>query len=168
MQLRSAQFCILVQDEISTGLDSSTTFQIIKYLGDLTHTQKNTMLISLLQPAPESYNLFDNVMLIAEGRESLIFLKFFLCLDTSCQKTTSFLDLKPCISEACYRISVFAENTLIDAGHIIYHGPTQDAAAYFETLGFRCPERKGVADFLQEVTSSKVQNLLSITCHSPY
>lgn len=41
-------------------------------------------------------------------------------------------------------------------GHIIYHGPVQDAAAYFETLGFRCPERKGVADFLQEVTSSKV------------
>lgn len=96
----------LVQDEISTGLDSSTTFQIIKYLGDLTHTQKNTMLISLLQPAPESYNLFDNVMLIAEGRESLIFLKFFLCLDISCQKTTSFLDFKPCISETCYRIRV--------------------------------------------------------------
>ena len=41
-------------------------------------------------------------------------------------------------------------------GHVIYHGPTQEAAAYFETLGFRCPERKGVADFLQEVTSNKV------------
>ena len=25
------------------------------------------MLVSLLQPAPESYNLFDDVMLIAEG-----------------------------------------------------------------------------------------------------
>ena len=58
---------LTVQDEISTGLDSSTTFQIVKYLGDLTHTQKSTALISLLQPAPESYNLFDDVMLIAEG-----------------------------------------------------------------------------------------------------
>jgi hypothetical protein len=55
------------QDEISTGLDSSTTYQIVKYLGDLTHTQMNTSLISLLQPAPESYDLFDDVLLIAEG-----------------------------------------------------------------------------------------------------
>ena len=43
---------------------------------------------------------------------------------------------------------------------MIYHGPVEEAAAYFETLGFRCPERKGVADFLQEVTSKKVGCLL--------
>ncbi len=55
-----------VQDEISTGLDTVTTFQIINYLRDLTHTQLNTTLISLLQPAPESFQLFDDVMLIAE------------------------------------------------------------------------------------------------------
>ncbi len=28
---------------------------------------------------------------------------------------------------------------------------------FFETLGFKCPKRKGVADFLQEVTSRKDQ-----------
>ena len=56
-----------LQDEISTGLDSSTTYQIVKYLRDLAHTQQNTMLISLLQPAPESYELFDDVLLVAEG-----------------------------------------------------------------------------------------------------
>lgn len=56
-----------LQDEISTGLDSSTTYQIVKYLRDLTHLQKNTTLISLLQPAPESYELFDDVLLISEG-----------------------------------------------------------------------------------------------------
>ncbi len=44
----------------------------------------------------------------------------------------------------------------MSAGHVIYHGPTKEAAAYFETLGFRCPERKGLADFLQEVTSPRV------------
>ena len=43
---------------------------------------------------------------------------------------------------------------------MIYHGPVEEAAAYFETLGFRCPERKGVADFLQEVTSKKVGSFL--------
>jgi len=30
---------------------------------------------------------------------------------------------------------------------------------FFEPLGFRCPERKGVADFLQEVTSRKDQQV---------
>lgn len=61
------RFISILQDEISTGLDSSTTFQIVKYLRDVAHTQQSTMLISLLQPAPESYNLFDDVLLIAEG-----------------------------------------------------------------------------------------------------
>ena len=65
----------MMQDEISTGLDSSTTFQIVKYLRDLAHTQQNTMLISLLQPAPESYNLFDDVLLIAEGNDILLIAK---------------------------------------------------------------------------------------------
>ncbi|KAK9826285.1 hypothetical protein WJX74_005739 [Apatococcus lobatus] len=54
-------------DEISTGLDSSTTFQIVKVLRDLCHFQEATMLISLLQPAPETYNLFDDVLVLSEG-----------------------------------------------------------------------------------------------------
>ena len=50
-----------------------------------------------------------------------------------------------------------AESTCcFGAGQVIYHGPVEEAAGYFEALGFRCPERKGVADFLQEVTSEKV------------
>ena len=30
---------------------------------------------------------------------------------------------------------------------------------FFESLGFACPERKGIADFLQEVTSRKDQKV---------
>ena len=30
---------------------------------------------------------------------------------------------------------------------------------FFESAGFACPERKGVADFLQEVTSRKDQQV---------
>lgn len=58
---------MLFLDEISTGLDSSTTFQIIKYLRDTTHFLKYTTLIALLQPAPETYDLFDDVLLISSG-----------------------------------------------------------------------------------------------------
>ncbi|RZC92754.1 hypothetical protein C5167_007814 [Papaver somniferum] len=95
-------------DEISTGLDSSTTFQIIKFMKQLVHVMNVTMVISLLQPAPETFELFDDIILLSEGE-------------------------------------------------IVYHGPRENILEFFEFMGFKCPERKGVADFLQEVTSKKDQ-----------
>lgn len=41
----------------------------------------------------------------------------------------------------------------------MYHGPVAEVAQYFAGMGFYCPERKGVADFLQEVTSRKDQEV---------
>ncbi len=41
-------------DEISTGLDSSTTHQITKILANFTHMRQATVLLALLQPAPEA------------------------------------------------------------------------------------------------------------------
>lgn len=93
----------LFMDEISTGLDSSTTFQIIKYLRQYVHILDGTALISLLQPAPETFNLFDDIILLSDG-------------------------------------------------HIVYQGPREQVLDFFESMGFKCPERKGVADFLQEVS----------------
>lgn len=34
-------------------------------------------------------------------------------------------------------------------GKILSHGPHQSALEFFESCGFRCAERKVVADFLQ-------------------
>ncbi|GAY57254.1 hypothetical protein CUMW_178040 [Citrus unshiu] len=64
-------------------------------------TNDSTALISLLQPAPETFDLFDDIILMAEGK-------------------------------------------------IVYHGPRDHVLDFFEDCGFRCPKRKGVADFLQE------------------
>ncbi|KAK8473550.1 hypothetical protein PHAVU_001G166400 [Phaseolus vulgaris] len=98
----------LFMDEISTGLDSSTTFQIVNSLKHFVHILKGTTVISLLQPAPETYNLFDDIILLSDS-------------------------------------------------HIVYQGPREYVLQFFESMGFQCPERKGVADFLQEVTSRKDQ-----------
>jgi ABC-type multidrug transport system ATPase subunit len=57
----------------------------------------------LLQPAPETYELFDDIILLSDGE-------------------------------------------------IVYQGPREHVLDFFESLGFKCPERKGVADFLQEVS----------------
>ncbi|AQK57890.1 ABC transporter G family member 34 [Zea mays] len=72
-------------DDISTGLDSSTAFEIMKFLQQMAHLMDLTM------------------------------------------------------------------------GQIVYHGPRENATDLFETMGFKCPDRKNVADFLQEVTSKMDQ-----------
>ncbi|KAJ8767987.1 hypothetical protein K2173_020927 [Erythroxylum novogranatense] len=106
-------------DEISTGLDSSTTFQIIKFMRQMVHIMDVTMVIALLQPAPETFELFDDVILLSEGQ-------------------------------------------------IVYQGPREDILEFFEYVGFRCPERKGVADFLQEVCSKRDQQQYWFRKNQPY
>ncbi|CAM6086642.1 unnamed protein product [Calypogeia fissa] len=99
---------VLFMDDISTGLDSSTTNQVVKCISQLSSIFRATICISLLQPAPETYNIFDDVILLS-------------------------------------------------GGHIIYHGPLEHVEEFFVTCGFKCPKRKNIPDFLQEVTSPKDQ-----------
>lgn len=91
-------------DEISTGLDSSTTFQIVKCMQQIAHLTETTILMSLLQPDPETFDLFDDIILLSEGQ-------------------------------------------------IIYQGSREHVLEFFQSCGFECPERKGTADFLQEVNT---------------
>ena len=60
---------VMMMDEISTGLDSSTTFQMMQSIRHLVHLQQATICVALLQPAPEVFDLFDDVMLLAEGND---------------------------------------------------------------------------------------------------
>ncbi|XVF41711.1 hypothetical protein PTKIN_Ptkin01aG0301900 [Pterospermum kingtungense] len=109
----------LFMDEITNGLDSSTAFQIVTCLQQLAHITDATLLVSLLQPAPETFNLFDDIVLMAEGK-------------------------------------------------IVYHGPHDKILEFFEDCGFLCPERKGVADFIQEVISKKDQAQYWHSTEVPY
>ncbi|MQM06015.1 hypothetical protein Taro_038834 [Colocasia esculenta] len=109
----------LFMDEISTGLDSATTYQIVNSLRQSVHILGGTALIALLQPAPETYDLFDDIILLSDGQ-------------------------------------------------IVYQGPRENVLEFFESSGFKCPERKGVADFLQEVTSRKDQEQYWARKDEPY
>lgn len=55
-------------DEISTGLDAITTFDICKLLGSVTRMRSTVTLVSLLQPPPETVALFDEIIFIDDGR----------------------------------------------------------------------------------------------------
>ncbi|KAI3678493.1 hypothetical protein L6452_37788 [Arctium lappa] len=57
----------LFMDEISTGLDSSTTYQIVKCIKNFVHQMEATVLMALLQPAPETFDLFDDLVVLSEG-----------------------------------------------------------------------------------------------------
>ncbi|OWM79110.1 hypothetical protein CDL15_Pgr003281 [Punica granatum] len=53
-------------------------------------------------------------------------------------------------------------------GQIVYQGPRDDVLEFFEYMGFKCPDRKGVADLLQEVTSKKDQEQYWYRKDQPY
>lgn len=57
-------FCM---DEISTGLDAAVTHNIIAALREWTRITNGTVIVSLLQPTPEVYELFDDVLCLRDG-----------------------------------------------------------------------------------------------------
>ena len=57
-------FCM---DEISTGLDAAVTYNIISALREWTRVTNGTAIVSLLQPTPEVYELFDDVLCLRDG-----------------------------------------------------------------------------------------------------
>ncbi|CAN6920207.1 unnamed protein product [Brassica oleracea var. botrytis] len=109
----------LFMDEISTGLESSTTYQIVKCLQEVVRFTDATVLMSLLQPDPETFELFDDIILLSEGQ-------------------------------------------------IVYQGPRDHVLSFFEACGFKYPDRKGTADFLQDVTSRKDQEQYWADTTKPY
>ncbi|TMW61709.1 hypothetical protein Poli38472_010772 [Pythium oligandrum] len=54
-------------DEISTGLDSAATFDIIKTQRSVAKNLRKTVVIALLQPSPEVFALFDDVLILNDG-----------------------------------------------------------------------------------------------------
>ncbi|GMF37880.1 unnamed protein product [Phytophthora lilii] len=58
---------VMMMDEISTGLDSAATFDIITTQRSIAKKFRKTVVISLLQPSPEVFELFDDVVILNEG-----------------------------------------------------------------------------------------------------
>ncbi|OWZ01651.1 ABC transporter [Phytophthora megakarya] len=59
---------VTLMDEISTGLDSAATYDIISTQRSVAHKLRKTVVIALLQPSPEVFALFDDVMILNEGQ----------------------------------------------------------------------------------------------------
>ena len=59
---------VMCCDEISTGLDSAATFDIVAYLRSAAHALQKSVIVALLQPPPEVIELFDDLLVLAEGQ----------------------------------------------------------------------------------------------------
>ena len=55
-------------DEISTGLDAAVTHDIVDSIVQYSKAVQTTRIVSLLQPGPETFALFDEVIVLCEGR----------------------------------------------------------------------------------------------------
>jgi ABC-type multidrug transport system permease subunit len=58
---------LLCGDEISTGLDTASTVDILSILSYITRLFHRVTVVSLLQPSPEAVALFDEIILLGEG-----------------------------------------------------------------------------------------------------
>lgn len=67
-EMTGGQVNVLLMDSISTGLDSAATFDICKTLSLCTRALQANIVVSLLQPPPEVFDLFDDVILMSEGQ----------------------------------------------------------------------------------------------------
>eukprot|EP00547_Thalassionema_nitzschioides_P003473 CAMPEP_0194202806 /NCGR_PEP_ID=MMETSP0156-20130528/2735_1 /TAXON_ID=33649 /ORGANISM="Thalassionema nitzschioides, Strain L26-B" /LENGTH=1424 /DNA_ID=CAMNT_0038928407 /DNA_START=109 /DNA_END=4383 /DNA_ORIENTATION=+ len=61
-------FPVACMDEISTGLDAATTYDICKVITEVTSIYKRIKIVSLLQPPPETFALFDELVLLSAGK----------------------------------------------------------------------------------------------------
>lgn len=59
---------LFLADEISNGLDASSTFEMIQVWAQLSRNAQTTRVVSLLQPSPETVALFDEIILLSEGQ----------------------------------------------------------------------------------------------------
>ncbi|KAH8674955.1 ABC-2 type transporter [Ilyonectria robusta] len=46
---------------------------------------------------------------------------------------------------------------VIDAGHMLFQGPADEAKKYFEDLGYQCPHRQTTADFLTSISDKNAR-----------
>ena len=57
----------MVCSEISTGLDAAVTFDIVSTLRQRTVANQLSVVVAMLQPTPEVYAQFDQIILMREG-----------------------------------------------------------------------------------------------------
>ena len=119
---------VKIMDSVTNGLDSATAYDIIRTFRDMSHILGMTFLCSLLQPPPEVFNLFDEVMLLSEGQ--IIYHGKSLCFMSTLQITKSIYqgpreEVLPYFEHLGY----FCPNS-VDVADFLQELPTSEGSLY--------------------------------------
>ncbi|CCF57513.1 hypothetical protein KAFR_0C05220 [Kazachstania africana CBS 2517] len=95
------------------------------------------------------FQCWDNA---TRGLDSANALEFIRALDTesSLLKTAAVVAIYQC-SQTAY--DLFNKVCVLNKGYQIYFGPIDEAKGYFESMGYKCPDRQTTADFLTSITN---------------
>lgn len=66
-EMMQGDYPVACADEISTGLDAAVTHDICESICEFSRAMYTTRIVSLLQPGPETFCLFDEVIVLSEG-----------------------------------------------------------------------------------------------------
>jgi hypothetical protein len=106
---------------------SATAFSVVQSLRDMCHALNRTIIVSLLHPSPELMDLFDDVMILTDGR---VVYQYVNRNPLQCTNLFGIMD-----------------------AWILCRGAVRDAVPFFQEFGFICPPRVEVGSFLQEITT---------------
>lgn len=154
---------VLLLDEISTGLDAATTLDIITLLKQkFVLEQGRTVVVSLLQPAPEVFELFDNVLVLNDGemlyngpREAVV--DHFAKLGLQCPQDRPVADFLLDIGtshQAQYENDANGTRPTTKPGHAPQTLQLQELAEAFRHSEVYIDMMKGMADRLALTPSS--------------
>ena len=95
------------------------------------------------------FQCWDNA---TRGLDSATALEFIRALKTQATilNNADTVAIYQCSQDA---YDLFDKVCVLDEGYQLYYGPTSKAKAYFERMGYICPDRQTTADFLTAVTS---------------
>lgn len=130
------------------------------------------MLVSLLQPQPEVFDLFDDIWCVVVGVWGVCVLGFWPGLDSLIALSRSANCLTVCTTQPpTHPLTPPTHQHLephptpprrvISSGKLVFQGPRDFVLPFFSSLGFACPRMKGTADFLQEVNTYTDQEVCS-------
>ncbi|CAG8905870.1 unnamed protein product [Penicillium egyptiacum] len=152
--LKAGEFSMLVRDVIMAMFGISHTANTVvgnDFIRGISGGERKRVSIAEAALSDAALQCWDNS---TRGLDSANAMEFCKTLRTATEllQSTVLVSLYQAPQEA---YDLFDQVTVLYEGRQIFFGQTAEARAYFEELGFECPERQTTPDFLTSMTSPK-------------
>jgi ABC-type multidrug transport system ATPase subunit len=147
-EMMQGQNAVACADEISTGLDAAVTYDICNSIVTFAKAAKTTRIVSLLQPGPETFSLFDEVVLLSEGM---------------------VVYAGPIVEVVAYFESLgYIQPSTMDVADFLQSIPTSDGTMLFDKDSSPYDEHLTAAEFAEAFKKSPQYQRISRDLNRPY